>query len=115
MLDVSEAIEQLIATAELDDIDFAMVIDTARDVGTNLPGANETERVLHFIGLLLDHGFVPVRMPYPSDEPWPEKEQDAILARVRREWANLSPDLTVYHLPWFRGPNPFTARSETPP
>jgi len=60
MFPLDEVISQLVVSAAMDDVSFPIVLDAFHDVDEALPGADDTERMLNFVSLLLDHGFVAV-------------------------------------------------------
>jgi hypothetical protein len=103
MKTTDEVISELAAAAALDDVDFPMVLDAVRDLGPLPPGNEGMARVLSFVGVLLDRGFVPVTSPYstPPSAPWPETARPAILQRLAREWASLQNEPTIVDLCWF--------------
>jgi hypothetical protein len=76
------------------------------NVGLTEAEVNDTERMLHFVGLMLDQGFIPVSSPYadPPSAPWPEQGNAAVLRRLRREWEALDHDVTFLDLCWFHRP-----------
>lgn len=108
MFPLDEVISQLVVSAAMDDVSFPIVLDAFHDVDEALPGADDTERMLNFVSLLLDHGFVAVTSPYadPPGAPWPEQAQGkaAILQRLRREWEALDHEVTFLDLCWFHRP-----------
>ncbi len=106
MLTIDEALSQLVASADGDDITFPMVLDTLRDLDEVPPGTDDTERMLAFVGMMLDHGFVAVTSPYsdPPSVPWPEQGKAAVLQRLRKEWLALDHDVTFLDLCWFNWP-----------
>jgi hypothetical protein len=106
MLTIKEGLSQLAVSATLDDLSFPIILNAVRDVDHALPGSDDTERMLHFIGLMLDHGFIPVSSPYddPPSTPWPEQGKAAILQRLRAEWDALDHEPTFLDLCWFHRP-----------
>jgi hypothetical protein len=106
MLPLDEVISQLCVSAEADDISFPIVLNAWRDVADALPGATDTERLMNFVSVMLEHGFVPVTSPYddPPSLPWPEHGKDAVLRRLRREWEALDHEVTFLDLCWFHRP-----------
>ena len=117
MFPLVEVISQLAVSAQTDDVSFPIVLDAWRDVAEPLPGADDTERMLNFVSLLLDHGFVAVTSPYadPPSAPWPEQARGkaAILQRVRREWEALDHEVTFLDLCWFHRPGDGEAKAVT--
>jgi hypothetical protein len=106
MPSIDEKIAQLAVAAATDDVSFPIVLNALRDLDHPPPGADDTERLLHFVGLMLDRGFVPVTSPYdtPPGTPWPERGRDAVLERLRREWDALDHEPTFLDLCWFHRP-----------
>lgn len=106
MSTINQELSQLSVSAETDDLSFPTVLAALGRLHVAPPGADETERMLHFVGRMLDHGFVPVSSPYadPPGVPWPEKDKAAILDRLRREWKALKQEITFLDLCWFSRP-----------
>jgi hypothetical protein len=108
MLPLDEVISQLIVSAAMDDVSFPIVLNALRDLDRLPPGADDTECMLNFVSLLLDHGFMAVTNPYadPPSTPWPEQARGkaAILQRIRREWEALDHEVTFLDLCWFHRP-----------
>ena len=102
MSTIKEIMSQLSVSAAYDDIQFPIVLNALREVIECVPGANDTERMVHFVGLMLDHGFIAVTSPYddPPSAPWPG-DRAAILKRLRREWEALDHEVTFLDLCWF--------------
>lgn len=92
--------------AKIDDVTFPSVLDALRGLTEIPPGKDDTERMLHFVGRMLDQGFVPVSSPYadPPSAPWPEQGNAAVLRRLRQEWEALDHDVTFLDLCWFHRP-----------
>jgi hypothetical protein len=103
MLTIETALSELAVPATLDDITFPMVLSTLRELDELPPGHDDTERMLHFVGLMLDKGFIPVSSPYsdPPSAPWTEQGKAAVLQRLRQEWEALDHDVTFLDLCWF--------------
>lgn len=103
MSTIPEELSHLAVSAETDDVSFPMVINALVRLDDPPPGQNDTERMLHFVGLMLDKGFIPVSSPYsdPPSAPWPEQGKAAVLQRLRREWEALDHDVTFLDLCWF--------------
>ncbi len=114
MFPLDEVISQLIVSAEDDDVSFPIVLNAWHDVVEPLPGEDDTERMLNFVSLLLDQGFIPVTSPYadPPSAPWPEQEKPAVLTRLRREWEALDHEVTFLDLCWFHRPGGDAAKSD---
>lgn len=114
---IEEKISQLRVAAAMDDVSFPIVLNALRDLDRPPPGAGDTERMLNFVSLLLDHGFVAVTSPYadPPSAPWPEQARGkaAILQRVRREWEALDHEVTFLDLCWFHRPGDGEAKAVT--
>ncbi|UPY37241.1 hypothetical protein [Sediminicoccus sp. KRV36] len=93
--------------AKVDDVTFPSVLDALRGLTEIPPGNDDTERMLHFVGLMLDQGFIPVSSPYsdPPSAPWPEHGKAAVLRRLRQEWEALDHDVTFLDLCWFQRPS----------
>ena len=106
MSNIGEELAQLAASAEIDDVSFPMVINALNRLLEVPPGKDDTERMLHFVGLMLDQGFIPVSSPYadPPSAPWPEQGNAAVLRRLRQEWEALDHDVTFLDLCWFHRP-----------
>ncbi len=83
-----------------------MIIGALNRLHEPPPGADDTERLLNFVALMLDRGFVAVTSPYadPPSTPWPEPDKAAVLDRLRREWEALDHEVTFLDLCWFIGP-----------
>jgi hypothetical protein len=92
--------------AKIDDVTFPSVLDALRGLTEPPPGKDDTERMLHFVGLMLDQGFIPVSSPYsdPPSAPWPEQGKATVLRRLRQEWEALDHDVTFLDLCWFHRP-----------
>jgi hypothetical protein len=89
--------------ATIDDVTFPSVLDALRDLTETPPGQDDTDHMLHFVGLMLDQGFVAVTSPYadPPSAPWCDGDRDAVLRRLRQEWEALDDDPTFLDLCWF--------------
>ncbi|SFK90320.1 hypothetical protein SAMN02745775_11063 [Falsiroseomonas stagni DSM 19981] len=92
--------------ATIDDVTFPSVLDALRELTETPPGQDDTERMLHFVGLMLDQGFIAVSSPYadPPGEPWCDGDRDAVLRRIRQEWEALDHEPTFLDLCWFHRP-----------
>ena len=92
--------------AKIDDVSFPSVLNALRGFAEPPPGNDDTERMLHFVGVMLDQGFIPVSSPYadPPSAPWPEQGKAAVLKRLRQEWEALDHDVTFLDLCWFHRP-----------
>ncbi|WP_439553248.1 hypothetical protein [Falsiroseomonas sp.] len=92
--------------AKIDDVTFPSFLDALHDLTETPPGQDDTERMLHFVGLMLDQGFVAVTSPYadPPSAPWCDGDRDAVLRRIRREWEALDHEPTFLDLCWFHRP-----------
>lgn len=103
MANVVEKLSQLDVAASWDDLSFPIILNAIRDLDGSTSGDIDTERMLHFVGLMLDHGFTAVTSPYddPPSAPWPEQGRAAILERLRREWEALDHEVTFLDLCWF--------------
>lgn len=92
--------------AKIDDVTFPSLLDALRNLTEIPPGKDDTERMLHFVGLMLDQGFILVSSPYsdPPSTPWPEQGKAALLRRLREEWEALDHEVTFLDLCWFHRP-----------
>jgi hypothetical protein len=106
MATMKEQISRFWEYAKIDDVTFPSVLDALRGLTETPPGKDDTERMLHFVGLMLDQGFIPVSSPYsdPPSAPWPEQHKAAVLRRLRQEWEALDHDVTFLDLCWFHRP-----------
>ncbi len=106
MSTIPEELDCLAASAEIDDVSFPLVINALNRLDALPPGQDDTERMLHFVGLMLDQGFVAVTSPYtdPPSAPWCDGDRDAVLKRLRQEWEALDHDPTFLDLCWFHRP-----------
>lgn len=106
MSSITEELSLLSGSAKVDNVSFPMVLNALDRLDVRPPGADDTERMLHFVGLMLDHGFTAVTSPYddPPSAPWPEQGRAAILQRLRREWEALEHEVTFLDLCWFHRP-----------
>lgn len=106
MPSIDRKMSQLAVAAEMDDVSFPTVLNALRDLDQAPPGANDMERMLNFVSLMLDRGFIAVTSPYadPPSAPWPEHKHGraAVLNRLRREWEALDHDVTFLDLCWFQ-------------
>lgn len=117
MSEIDDEVSQLWVSAEIDDVSFPMIVGALSRLDEPPSGADDTERMLNFVSLLLDHGFVAVTSPYadPPSTPWPEQARGkaAILQRVRREWEALDHEVTFLDLCWFHRPRDGAAKAVT--
>jgi len=106
MSNIPEELAQLVVSAKIDDVSFPMIINAMNRLHEAPPGNDDTERMLHFVALMLDNGFIPVSSPYadPPSAPWPEQGKAAVLRRLRQEWEALDHDVTFLDLCWFQRP-----------
>jgi len=106
MATMKEQISRFWEYAKIDDVTFPSVLDALRGLTEIPPGKDDTDRMLHFVGLMLDQGFIPVSSPYtdPPSAPWPERGNAAVLQRLCDEWEALDHDVTFLDLCWFHRP-----------
>ena len=105
-MDFQAQIRSALSEGKLDDVSFDSIFLGAREmtgVSTDIP---DIERAIMVVEELLRRGFTPLNNG--PDEiwgaPWEEKTEAEIIARIRREFDQLTEEPSFLDICWFRAP-----------
>ena len=105
-MDMQRQARIAVGEAQNDDATFSGIFDGAKELSGVPIGLSDIERALLVIRELLKQGFVPVTTGYqvPSGVPWEEKTETDILARIQREFDQLTHEPMFLDICWFNLP-----------